>query len=62
MLEATHRSESWAARRLSRLQPEFVGRVERYVRGNNQRVQMEELEAQQKLQRERGIEGPKLSR
>ena len=29
---------------------------------HNQRVQMEELEAQQKLQRERGIEGPKLSR
>lgn len=62
VLEATHRSEGWAARRLSHLQPEFVERVERYVRGNNQRVQMEDLEAHEKLWRERGIEGPKLSR
>ena len=62
VLEAAHRSENWAARTLHDLQPEFVDRVERYVRGYNQRVQMAELEARQKLQRERGIEGPERSR
>ena len=62
VLEASQRSENWAARRLHDLQPEFVDRVERYVRGYNQGVQIAELEARQKLQRERGIEGPELSR
>ncbi len=62
VLEATHRSENWAVRKLRSLQPEFVDRVERYVRGYNQRVQIAELEARQKLQRERGIEGPERSR
>ncbi len=62
VLEASHRSENWAARTLHGLQPEFVDRVERYVRGYNQRVQIAELEARQKLQRERGIEGPERSR
>ena len=62
VLEATHRSESWAARKLYSLQPELVDRVERYVRGRNQQVQIAELEAKRKLQRERGIDGPELSR
>ena len=62
VLKASHLSESWAAQTLHDLQPEFVDRVERYVRGYNQGVQIAELEARQKLQRERGIEGPELSR
>ncbi|MDQ2735998.1 MAG: hypothetical protein M3Y55_13650 [Pseudomonadota bacterium] len=62
VLKASHLSESWAAGTLRDLRPEFVDRVERYVRGYNQGVQIAELEAQRKLQRERGIEGPERSR
>ena len=62
VLQAGHESENWAARTLHELQPEFVDRVERHVRGYNQRLQIKVLEAQQKLQRERGIEGPEFSR
>lgn len=62
VLEATHRSENWAVRKLHSLQPEFVDRVERHVRGHNQRVQMAELEAQQRRQRERGLDGPQKTR
>jgi len=62
VLEATHRSESWAVQKLRGLQPEFTERVERYVDNYNRRVQMAELEAKRKLQRDRGIEGPELSR
>ncbi len=62
VLKAAHRSENWAAQKLHDLQPEFVSRVERYVRGYNQGVQIAELEAKQKLQRDRGIEGPQRIR
>lgn len=60
--EATHRSENWAARKLYSLQPDFVDRVERHVRGRNQKVQMADLEAKWKLEKERGIEGPQHRR
>ena len=56
VLEATHRSENWAVRKLRSLQPEFTQRVERYVDGYNLQVQVAELEAGRKLQQERGIE------
>lgn len=62
VLVAIHRSENWAVRKLYDLQPEFVDRVKSYVRGRDQAVQMAELEARRKLQRERGIEGPERSR
>lgn len=62
VLEATHRSESWAVRKLRSLQPEFTDRVERYVDSYNRRGQLAELEASRKLQRERGIDGPEKAR
>ena len=62
VLEATHRSENWAVRKLRSLQPEFTERVERYVEDYNRQVRMKELEATRKLQQERGIEGPQRSR
>jgi len=62
VLEATHRSENWAVRKLRSLQPEFVERVKHYVDNKNLQVRMKELEARRKLQQERGIDGPKKSR
>ena len=62
VLEATHRSENWAVRKLRSLQPEFTDRVERYVDSFNRRGQLAELEASRKLQRERGIDGPEKTR
>ena len=61
VLEAIPRSENWAVRRLSRLQPEFVERVERHVRSENLLVQLAELDARRTRERERGIEGPEQS-
>lgn len=58
-MEAIHRSENWAVRKLRSLQPEFTKRVKRCVDSYILKVQMAELEARRKVQRDREIDGPR---
>ena len=57
--EASYHSAFWAVGKLRTMHPEFTRRVKRYI---DQQVRMAEQEAQRKLQQERGIDGPQMTR